>query len=311
MDVVINSQGSPVHGDLDELLKQFMIIDMDEKAVADLNLSNKAEHRHAYHEIIWVRQGSAVHVLDGESLDFPRHTLVCIPASRIHKLYPSPDCKTTGIKFKKEFLQLASHMIFSQHSAHTVIQMNQEQAAIIEGYIGLMHYEYNHPSSYSHEKLQHLVSVFIIFIEELRLFQSQSDPKNLTQTQSMWARFNAILEEKFKTEHRVSFYALRLNVSTRKLGEIVKYYTGKCVSEVIDERLIVEARRLILISDLSIKEIAFELGFGEHSYFTKVFKKLTGITPTEFKPTEIDSLVHQFFCLKAPLKEEDLVGTLN
>ena len=270
-----------------------MIISLDEKAVAHLNFNTPVQHRHAYHEIIWIRQGSALHVLDGESLDFSKHTLVCVPACRIHKLYPSSDCKTTAIKFKKEFLQLTSHMIFSLNNAHNVIQMNQEQAAIIEGYIGLMSYEYTHPTPYSHEKLQHLVSVFILFIEELRLFQSQSDPKDLTQTQSIWAQFNTILEEKFKIEHRVSFYASYLNVSTRKLGEIVRYYTGKCVSEVIDDRLIVEARRMILISDLSIKEIGFELGFAEHSYFTKVFKKLTGITPTEFKQSDIDSLLYQ------------------
>jgi len=67
------------------------------------------------------------------------------------------------------------------------------------------------------------------------------------------------------------------------LNEIVKLSLGKTASEAIEERRILEAKRLIKFSGLSIKEIAFELGYEEHSYFTKVFKKITGCTPTEFK----------------------------
>jgi AraC-like DNA-binding protein len=108
-------------------------------------------------------------------------------------------------------------------------------------------------------------------------------PHDYARTLCIWNRFNDLIEKKFKAEHKVSYYVSELGVSSRKLGEIVKLYTGKNVAEVIDERLIQEAKRFILFSDLSIKEIAFDLGYSEHSYFSKVFKRLTRMTPSEFK----------------------------
>jgi AraC-like DNA-binding protein len=137
---------------------------------------------------------------------------------------------------------------------------------------------------YHLQALRYLLAAFIAKLEELRLVESKMVPTDFTRTLCAWNRLNALIEQKFKTEHTVSYYASELGVSPRKLGDIVKLYTGKYASDVIDDRLIAEAKRLLLFSDLTVKEIAFELGFEEHSYFTKVFKKLTGKTPSDFKP---------------------------
>jgi AraC-like DNA-binding protein len=64
---------------------------------------------------------------------------------------------------------------------------------------------------------------------------------------------------------------------------VVKLFLGKGVAEAIDERLVLEAKRLILFSSMNIKEIAFELGYEEHSYFSKVFKRVTGLIPSSFR----------------------------
>ena len=74
-----------------------------------------------------------------------------------------------------------------------------------------------------------------------------------------------------------------IGLSRRKLGEIAIFYSGKYVCELINERLIIEARRMILSSDLSIKEIATHLRFEDVFYFSRKFKQVTGETATDFR----------------------------
>ncbi len=285
----------PLHGDADEIPGQFMFIDMEFEALESLNRSNPEMHRHAYNELIWIRKGSAVHLLDGESFEFPKHSLVSIPKGRIHSLYPSSDCKVSVIRFRAELLENSSNLIYSKFKANTVIQTTTEQAAIIESYLGLLSYESGQADPYFLNKFQHLLATFILKIEELRLLQSPLQAYTLKKSEFIWERFNTLLEKKFQTEHSVSYYSRTMGISARKLCEINIIHTGKYVSEFIMERVITEAKRLILVTDLSLKEIAFQLGFEEQSYFTKVFKKHTGITPTEFIPTDIDALIYQSF----------------
>lgn len=268
----------------EEMPDQFLFFELDKELVTELNLNVKSPHRHSYQEIIWVRQGSAVHLLDGDIIEYPSHTLLVILKGRVHQLVPSLDCLGCTIRFKEEFLPNQLHLLFSQFTGHTALHLNTEQSARIETYFSLISSECKLADPYHLHALRYLLGAFIAKLEELRLQHSEMVPHDFTRTLSVWNSLNILIEQKFKSEHAVSFYASELGLSPRKLGDIVKLYTGKNVCDVIDDRLIAEAKRLLLFSNFTIKEIAFELGFEEHSYFTKVFKKLAGKTPSDFRP---------------------------
>lgn len=272
------------NNNFDEIPDQFLFIELNEQLVRGINRNTTPPHRHSYQEIIWVRQGSAEHLLDGDVIVYPAQTLLVVPKGRIHRFVPTPDCLGCAIRFKEEFLENHSHLLFSQLSGHTALHLNNEQAADIETYLSLIASECRLADPFHLHALRHLFAAFVAKAEELRLLDAKIIPHDFTSNLCIWNRFNDLIEQKYKTEHAVGYYASELGLSPRKLGEIVKLYTGKYVSDVIDDRLIAEAKRLILFSNLTIKEIAFELGFEEHSYFTKVFKKLAGKTPSEFKP---------------------------
>jgi len=270
-------------GDFEEMSGQFLFFEMDEDLVDALHRNSSPPHRHAYHEIIWVRHGSAVHLLDGEILEFPKQTLLLVPKGRIHRFNPASGSQGSVIRFQEEFLLNPSHLLFSQFIGHTALQLGSEQSGFVESYCKLLSREYTQADPYNLQALRYLLGAFIAKLEELRLLQSHIIPRDVSRTLCIWNRFNVLIEQQFKTEHNVSYYASELGVTTRKLGEIVKLYAGRYVSDVIDERLMTEAKRMILFSDFTLKEIAFELGFEEHSYFSKVFKRLTGKTPSEFR----------------------------
>ncbi len=106
------------------------------------------------------------------------------------------------------------------------------------------------------------------------------------QTSRPWQiihQFKQLLTENMLTIKQPAAYAALLNISESYLNETLKKTTGSSVTYLITNAVILEAKRLLYYSGLSVKEIAHELGYEDHTYFSRLFKKVTEMTPLEFK----------------------------
>lgn len=97
------------------------------------------------------------------------------------------------------------------------------------------------------------------------------------------ARFNELIDKYFREEKQVAFYASKLNISANYLNILCKKHLQVSAAQLIQQRVLLEAKRLLRSTDFSIKEIAFGLGFVDHAYFTNFFKRWTGLAPTMFR----------------------------
>jgi AraC family transcriptional activator of pobA len=97
--------------------------------------------------------------------------------------------------------------------------------------------------------------------------------------------YNFLVESNFKTKHKVADYAEMMNKSPKTLSNLFKKYNEKPPLQVIQNRSILDARRLLRYSDKSIKEIAYEIGYEDIQSFSRFFKKTEGISPSVFKKT--------------------------
>jgi len=271
------------HALTDNRGESFEFFEIDAERALYLTQHLSQPHRHEYQEIIWIREGTAVHLLDGESAGIPARSVLVIPKGRMHRFVPSLDLTGCVLRFNEEFLPNSSLLLFSQFVGLTDIPLSEGDAALIERYFSLIAAESRVTQCCREATLRHLLRALLAKVEGMRLRLIAMQPKALSQSQSLWERFNTLIEERFKSRHAVSYYCGELGCSPRKLNTVVRLFTGMTTAEVIDRRLILEAKRLIAFSGLTIKEVAFELGFEEHSYFTKVFRKLTGQTPSAFK----------------------------
>jgi YesN/AraC family two-component response regulator len=95
--------------------------------------------------------------------------------------------------------------------------------------------------------------------------------------------FNQLLQQHYKTWKQPAQYAKALSVSVAHLNESVKNISGNPVSIQIQEKSVLEAKRLLYFTKLSVKEIGYELGYDNPVYFSKLFKKITSFTPLEFR----------------------------
>lgn len=105
---------------------------------------------------------------------------------------------------------------------------------------------------------------------------------NLSILSPLVTEFQNLLDSKYETEHSSQFYSDHLNVSPKGLNKAVKKELGRTVSELIKEKIVVEAKRELYTKKLSVKEIAFKLGFEDPAYFSRFFKKETAHSPKEY-----------------------------
>lgn len=96
-------------------------------------------------------------------------------------------------------------------------------------------------------------------------------------------RVLSLIDTHFISERTTDFYAREVNLSNKRMNELTKKAVGHTVKQLIDQRLLLEAKRMISHGASSFKEIAFDLGFSEASYFTRFFKEQSGYTPEQFR----------------------------
>ena len=132
------------------------------------------------------------------------------------------------------------------------------------------------------EMLRMLMARFIIKSTRLLKAKERFDTKTGDTKTDLLRAFNVLVEDHFRTEHRVQFYADALYKSPKTLSNnFAKLNTGPL--KIIHERVVLEAKRLLMYTDKAAKEIAYELGFEDASHLSRLFKKHTSLSPSDFK----------------------------
>ncbi|MGB0863864.1 MAG: helix-turn-helix domain-containing protein [Saprospiraceae bacterium] len=127
-----------------------------------------------------------------------------------------------------------------------------------------------------------------VIIKCTRLAKEQLITKDLNNNQvDIIRQFNVLVDTHFKEKRQVQDYADLLHKSPKTLSNLFKMYNNKSPLRIIHERIILEAKRLLYYTDKSISDVAFELGYEELPPFSKLFKKIEGITPSKFQKSEI------------------------
>ncbi|QRR00264.1 helix-turn-helix transcriptional regulator [Dyadobacter sandarakinus] len=244
-------------------------------------------HRKDYYLLVFTRQGNSRHWVDMTPYVTRPHTMyVFVPNQLTVKEEPKP-MWATAVAFTKEFLALQENAALSKlpliqnpRNAHELL-LTDADVAFIEDMLEKIHAEYRSPGEWQQRMLTAWLTVLLTYLS--RLYTEQFESSEVSTDKILLKEFHGKIGENFRELHQVSEYAGLLHVSAGYLSEVVKAQSGRPAIAHIHERLVLESRRLLFHTRHSSKEIAFELGFSDASYFNRFFKRETNLTPAEYR----------------------------
>jgi len=182
-------------------------------------------------------------------------------------------------------------ILFFGNSTIPVVQLKDKDLTTVESLHSVFLDEMETVDTIQAEMLRMLVKRLII--TTTRLIKKQSDYKELASDHVDLVRsFNALVEDHFRSQHSVSFYAEKLYKSPKTLSNTFSKLKSSPL-QIIHNRIILEAKRLLIYTDKTAKEIAYEIGFEDASHLSRMFKKHTTFSPSEFrKLLKTESLAH-------------------
>ncbi|MDF2932138.1 MAG: AraC family transcriptional regulator [Chryseobacterium sp.] len=245
-------------------------------------------HRDDYHLFFLQEKGTTT-----IEIDFKKHTvkpfsIIYIHPDQVHRTLEVKNATFSGWLINNENLKPEYLKLLDTITPVKPLLLNKEMFSIISEAVTLC----IKFSERKHDKLHHSLlndscNILVGMVISQYLEQFKRIDK-LSRFELIAKAFRTTLEHNFTTSKKPSAYAEVLNISTPYLNECVKNVTGYPVSYHIQERVILEAKRLLYYTDKSVKEIAAELGYDDYPYFSRLFSKVTGMTALNFRKKNHD-----------------------
>ena len=233
-------------------------------------------HLHGFYEIIWFQKGSGTHYVDFNQYAIAPGTIFFISPGQIHSFDTKHDQEGYVLKICAE--------LFDDFVSLSCVTVQDKDSAALEMLIGAMQEELKKEDSLGHREALHaLVKLFVIMVRRSYAGMNPSAPNPHKVSYKAFLNFRKLIEENYCRMHTVKDYASLLNVSSKTLTLYVNECSKYSPLELINNRIILEAKRLLRYSVLSVKEIAFRLGFEDPSYFAKFFKRLVKQSPADYR----------------------------
>ena len=243
-------------------------------------------HRHDFYVLVLFTNGTGLHKIDFDTFDITKGSLFLMQPGQIHLWELSSDIDGYIVFFSKEIYNLhfrdkkiEEYLFFQSSKNKPELVLNIDEMKQIQPYFELMVNENQEDQLQKKDKMLNLLDC--ILVEILRIYNIESNHLTSTYNHKL-KEFEILLEQFYKTEKSPSFYADKMAITLKHLNRISKNILNITITELITRRVILESKRIMVDKNRNITQIADELGYSNYSYFSKLFKKNVGMTPTEF-----------------------------
>lgn len=250
-------------------------------------------HRHNYYTIIWPVTATGKHIIDFKEYPILPHHVFFVSPEQVHQVITDP--KPTGyvILFTPEFLEknsiredfIANLKLFQKSDETPPLPLTERMIGPLTMFAEQMLAAFRSETDMRFETIGAYLKLFLIECNGHCSLFPGSNTQTIEVGKTLVRQFKAVVEKHYKTWHQVKDYAEELNVSPNYLNEVIKSSLNISAKDFIQNRLMLEAKRMTIFTGKSIKEIGFELGFDDPSHFSKFFKSNTGLSLVEFKET--------------------------
>ncbi len=244
-------------------------------------------HRHGSHLLLFFTQGSGTHTVDFEQYQVRPGSLFLLQPGQLHHWNLSRDVDGFVVIYATEHYnlyfgqkQLSDYPFYASALQKPQVLLQPDEVATLLPLFNEIIRESRLDEPFRRDKIINLIDC--IHIEIARGYALEKTASTHPYRDKVRA-FGTLLDAHFKTEKSPSFYAGKLHITPKHLNRICREMLGKTATEVIAERVVLEVKRLLADFKLSVNQIADALGFEDYSYFSRFFKKQTGMSPGAFR----------------------------
>lgn len=245
-------------------------------------------HRHDYFEIFLFREGGGTHYIDFTALPVKAGAVHFVTPGQVHLLDRAPDSSGYVMLFSADFFVLSPENndfllkfpLFYHKTGTPALELPAAEFEHLIFYVEAMLREFDSRNSQRQRILQSYLHIFLYRC--LHWFETHQPPQGAA-VPDLFLQLQAGIEQHFRQWHQVADYARHLFVGARKLNQLSLKYAGKHVAQLIQERLLMEAKRLLRFTEHPVGNIADELGFEDMAHFSRFFKRYEGLSPSAWR----------------------------
>lgn len=248
-----------------------------------------------YYTIILLKEGKGQLKVDFAEYDFKENMLMCFAPYQPFMFATNKAIKGIVINFHPDFFCIHKHqkevacngVLFNDIYKPSFVILEQKNLDVFYNLYEQMKDEMNNVQLAQYELLISYLKIFLITASRLKVNQTPQAKKHFAEIKEPFILQNLkdAIEKNFKTKHSANDYALLLNISSKALAKTAKSHFNKTLTDLISERIIIEAKRELYLTSKTVKEIAYELGYEDEHYFSRFFKANADVSPQLFRET--------------------------
>lgn len=251
--------------------------------------------RNNYFSLIWVQEGNGKVKADFSEYEFSTNSLFAFSPYQPYMFVSATPLKGIAIYFHPEFFCIYKHhkevscngVLYNNIYNPPFVNVDEAAAASFQLLSEQIKAEMQNTELAQYELLVSYLKIFLITASRLKVQQHQQAAETMKDNKEPFIlqKLKDAIEENFKVKHSPSDYASMLNITPKALAKITKNHFNKTLSSLINERIIIEAKRELYLTDKTVKEIAYELGYEDEYYFSRFFKVNADVSPQLYRET--------------------------
>ena len=243
-------------------------------------------HRHDFYFILAVCKGKGIHAIDFVEHPVTTNSIFFMRPGQVHSLQLKAGSEGYLLEFSKNFQFLSANIgneLLRKAANRNYCQLDKTGNGTLCTILQTMLDEYRSRQEGYENVIKATLEIFLIQYLRYRQSNQSDNIKAITYQQEKLQEFLDLLEVNISSKKQASAYADMVSLSPFQLNSITKNLLGKTVAELIEDQILLEAKRHLLATPNQVNQIAFQLGYEDVSYFIRFFKKLTGHTPEAFR----------------------------
>lgn len=247
--------------------------------------------RNNYFTLIWLTNGEGILRTVYSKYNLKKNSMFSFAPYQPFMIQ-GKNCKGIAIYFHSDFFCIHKHhtevtcdgILFNNIHQSPIFPINESTQQAFENLIENLKKEIKNTSLAQYEMLISYIKILLITASRIKSKITNNKPLTKLEPEKL-KQLRDLIEHQFKTVHLTSEYSNQLNISQKALSKLVKVYYKKSFKKLLTERIIIEAKRELYLTNKTVKEIAYEMGYNDEYYFSRLFKKNTNISPQLYRNT--------------------------